>query len=411
MVTKFIKAGGNMSDAVNSIARKIIYSVLILLIVVSLIISSSVVYILATNHANLGQVIEVFTLIRTQSVEDISFKELVQGSAQGSIQGMIEILNDPYSSYLDSLTFSTMMERIGGTYGGVGLQIANDAEGRLVVVSPFRGTPAHRAGVAAGDFITQINGESTDDMELEIAARLMRGESGTEVTITIYREGRETWDIDIIREEIIIPTVDGQILSEEPDIAYIQLSTFNENTADQLISYLDELRAEGFRALILDLRNNPGGSLFASVEVARQFIPEGPVVYMVTRARTSTFDAHGPAIDVPLVVLVNSGSASASEIVAGAIQDTGVGILVGERTFGKGLVQSVFPIGDGSGLKLTTARYLTPGKRDINEEGIEPDVEIILTPEETLEALRDAPNPANDPQLQKAIEILQSQIN
>jgi len=403
-----MRAGGYMTDNEStSIMKKILQGMLILLIIVSLIISGSVVYIIATNHNNLGKVVAVYTLIKTQSIEDISLRELFQGS----VKGMVDVLDDPYAAYLDSATYSAMMERIGGSYGGVGLLIQKDVEGRLVVVSPFRGTPAHRAGVAAGDFITQIDGESTADMELSIAASLMQGEPGTEVTITVYRTGQEVRDIDIIREVIIIPTVEAQILSQQPDIAYIHLSTFNENTGIQLRRYLEELRTEGFRALILDLRNNPGGTLQSAIEVAEEFIPEGPVVYMVTRAGTSSLDARGPAIEVPVVVLVNYGSASASEIVAGAIQDTGVGILVGETTFGKGLVQGVFPIGGGSALILTTAKYLTPAKRDINEEGITPDIEIILTPEEALRALRDAPNPENDPQLQKAIEILKSQIN
>lgn len=391
----------------NSVAKKIMYGVLILLIVVSLLISTSVVYLLATNHGNLGQIITVFTLIKSQSIEDISTSELIQGS----VRGMVEALNDPYSVYLDKTTYDTLQERMLGTYGGIGLLITKDAEERLVVVSPFRGTPAHRAGVAAGDFITKINGENTADMELETAASLMQGEPGTEVTITIYREGRDPRDVTIVREIITIPSVDGQILAEEPDIGYINLSMFNENTGEEFQRYLGELREEGFKALILDMRNNPGGSLHAAIEVADQFIPEGPVVHIVSKFKTNTFNAQGPAIDIPLVVLVNSGSASASEIVAGAIQDTGVGILVGEKTFGKGLVQSLFPIGDGAALKLTTARYLTPGERDINEKGIEPDIEIILTPEETLEALQDAPEPANDPQLQKAIEILKPKIN
>ena len=390
-----------------SIIKKILYALMIVIIILSLIISSTFVYIMATNHANLGHAFTVFSLIKTQSLEDITFDEMVQKS----IQGMVDALGDPYSSYLDRTTYGIMMDRMGGTYGGVGLLISNDAEGRLVVVSPFRGTPAHREGVATGDFITHVNGESTDDMELEIAARQMQGEPGTEVTITVYREGSGPRDITITREIITIPSVDGQILQEYPDIAYIHLSMFNDNTGTELGRYLNELRREGFRAIILDLRNNPGGSLHASIEVAGKFIPEGPVVHIVTRAGTSTFDAQGPAIDVPLVVLVNSGSASASEIVAGAIQDTGVGVLIGETTFGKGLVQSLFPIGDGAAMKLTTAKYLTPKERDINETGIEPDIEIILTPEETLAALRDAPNPASDPQLQRAIEILNSQIN
>ncbi len=392
---------------INSVAKRIMYGILIVLIIVSFIISSSVLYLITTNHYNLGQAIKAFTLIKAQSIEEISTSKLIQGS----VSGMIDALDDPYSVYMDAITFETLQERMRGSYGGVGLLITMDEDGRLVVVSPFRGTPAHRAGVGTGDFILKINDEDTAGMELETAASLMQGEPGTEVTITTFREGRENRDIAIIREIITIPSVDGTIIEEEPDIAYINLSMFNENTIDELQRYLSELNEQGYRALVLDMRNNPGGSLQSAIEVADEFIPEGPVVHIVSKFSTNTFSASGPAIDIPLVVLVNSGSASASEIVAGAIQDTGVGVLVGEKTFGKGLVQSIFPLDDGAALKLTTAKYLTPNERDINEKGIEPDFEVILTPEEAFEALQDAPDPANDPQLQKAIEILKSQLN
>ena len=392
---------------INSAVKKVMYGILIVLIIVSFIISSSVVYMISTNHENLGQVIKAFTLIKAQSIEETTTGELIQGS----VSGMIDALDDPYSVYLDADTFNTLQERMSGTYGGVGLLITKDDEGRLVVVSPFRGTPAHRAGVATGDFIVKINDEDTSDMELETAASLMQGDPGTDVTITTFREGRENKDIAITREIITVPSVDGTIIEEEPDIAYINLSMFNENTIDELQQDLGELGKIGYSALVLDMRNNPGGSLQSAIEVADEFIPEGPVVHIVSKFSTNTFTASGPAIDIPFVVLVNSGSASASEIVAGAIQDTGVGILVGERTFGKGLVQSIFPLDDGAALKLTTAKYLTPNERDINKKGIDPDIEVILTPEEAFEALQDAPDPANDPQLQKAIEIIKSKLN
>lgn len=392
---------------INSAVKKILYGMLIVSIIASFLISSSVVYLISTNHENLGQVIKAFTLIKAQSIEEISTGELIQGS----VSGMIEALDDPYSVYLDANTFNTLQERMKGTYGGVGLLITKDAEERLVVISPFRGTPAHRAGVATGDFIVKINNEDTSVMELETAASMMQGEAGTEVTITTYREGRGNLDVKITREIITIPSAEGSIIQGEPGIAYINLSMFNENTIDELNERFTELDKQGYSALILDMRNNPGGSLQSAIEVADKFIPEGPVVHIVSKFTTNTFKASGPAIDIPLVVLVNSGSASASEIVAGAIQDTGVGILVGEKTFGKGLVQSIFPLDDGAALKLTTAKYLTPKERDINEKGIEPDIEVILTPEETLEALQNAPDAANDPQLQKAIEVIKSQLN
>jgi carboxyl-terminal processing protease len=390
----------------NSVLKKFIKGLIIFLIIVSALISSTVVYLVATNFNNIGHTIKVYTLIKSQFIENVSTKDLIRGAAEG----MVEVLDDPYSVYLDEVTYESLTERMRGVYGGVGLLITKDEEGRLVVVSPFRGTPAHREGIATGDFIIKINNETTDNMELEMAASLMQGEPGTEVTITVSRENGDTWDVTLVREVITIPSVDSSIIDDTPGIGYINLSTFNETTSKELGEQLKELRQKGIKGLIVDLRNNPGGTFNASIEVADYFVPEGPVVHIVNKYNTSTYNAVGPAIDIPLVVLVNSGTASASEIVAGAIQDTGVGILVGEKTFGKGIVQSIFPLNKKEAIKLTTARYFTPNRRDINQKGIEPDYEVILTPEKTAEALLDAPNPKIDPQLQKAIEVIQSKL-
>ncbi len=390
----------------NKVLKKLLYSILIFFIIISFIISGTVTYLLATNYNNLGQAISIFTLIKAQAIQPISNSELIEGA----VKGMVESLGDPYSEFLNVNTFDTLQERMRGTYGGVGLLITKDEDGNLVVVSPFKGTPAHRKGIASGDAIIKINDEETKDMDLETAASLMQGEPGTEVNLTVIREGQEPREVVLVREDITIPTVEGAIIKDVPDIAYIHLSMFNEKTGQDLVNELNELSQEGFKGLVLDLRDNPGGSLFSAVEVADVFVPEGPVVHILSKFSRDTYTASGPPIDVPLVVLVNSGSASASEIVAGAIQDTGVGVLVGEKTFGKGLVQSLFPLSDGAALKLTTAKYLTPNERDINKKGIEPDYEVILSVEETVEALQNAPDPKIDRQLQKAIEILQEQI-
>ncbi len=384
--------------------KKIIYIFFVLVIIASLLITAGLSYLLITNYDNLGRAVSVVGLIKAQTLEPINDEELIEGA----IIGMVGALKDPYSSYLDRDTYKNLQEKMEGVYGGVGLLITKDADGNLVVVAPFRGTPAHRAGIVSGDFIVGVNGDKTYDMTLEEAASLMQGEPGTDVAITTYRENRGELEIVITREIITIPTVDGAMLEEYPGVGYINISMFNENTGDELERIYNDLQQKGIEMLVLDLRNNPGGSLYAAVDVADFFIPKGPILYIETKFGTDTYDALNPGIDIPMIVLVNAGSASASEIVAGAIQDTGVGILVGEQTFGKGRVQSVFPLADGAALKLTTARYLTPSKRDINDKGIAPDYIVEMTPEDLGAALLNAPDVQNDAQLQKALELLKS---
>jgi carboxyl-terminal processing protease len=286
------------------------------------------------------------------------------------------------------------------------------------VVAPIDGTPAYRAGLHTGDRIVKIDGLSTKDMQLSDAVKRMRGKPGTKVTISIVREGwTEPKDFDIIREQIRVQSVRAVELGD--GIEYLKLRQFQEQSPHDLEAQLEKFSKGGMKALILDLRNNPGGLLTAAVEVSEKFIDDGKlVVYTEGRVRNQNmrFSAHPKKgyAQMPLVVLVNGGSASASEIVAGALQDWGRATIVGTQTFGKGSVQTIIPLSDGSGLRLTTAKYFTPKGRSIHGKGITPDV-VIDVPKDTTPP-KERPLPSADPledlkkdvQLQKAIEVVKT---
>jgi len=346
---------------------------------------------LATNYKHAGNLVKVFSLIRSQYLEEVSTTTLVDGA----VSGMVESLEDPYSAYLDAETYAHLREQIRGTFGGLGI-LVGVTDNYLTVVRAYEGTPAARAGIKAGDKIKSIDGKDARGMDLETAVGIMRGPVGTRIHLSLLREGREEpLEVTLTREEISVPTVEGRMV-EGTKIAHVAIAQFNEKTPGELKETLAELKRQGMKALILDLRNNPGGELMAARDVADNFVPEGPVVTVDYRTgRDYTYEADDEYLDLPLVVLVNENSASASEIVAGAIKDTGVGKLVGTTTFGKGIVQTVFPLDNGAALKLTTARYLTPGGRNIHKKGIEPDVTVAQ-----------GPLNGEDLQLEKAIDIL-----
>lgn len=323
---------------------------------------------------------------------------------------MVEALDDPYSVYLNPEEHKKLQERITGIYSGIGVMITLDAQKNLVVVTPLKGSPAHRAGLQSGDTIIKIDDQETKGMDTDLAARLLQGPPGTKVSLVIKRGGEEK-SYSLTRQEVKIPSVEGKIIPEAPEIGYINITTFNEHTAGEFEQVLAEMKAEGFQGLVLDLRNNPGGELAATVEVASFFLPGKPVVYLVDRKRTSSYFAReGHALGVPLAVLVNEGTASAAEILAGALQDLKQGVIIGEKTFGKGLVQKVFPLREGGALKLTTAAYLTPAKKDINGQGIVPDFKVVLGPEETQQVLLNPPQLATDKQLQEAVVLLKVKL-
>ncbi|ACX51625.1 carboxyl-terminal protease [Ammonifex degensii KC4] len=341
------------------------------------------------KNGQLANLLEVMRLISQNYVEEVSWSRLIEGA----IKGAVESLHDPYSAYLDPSTFTQLREQIRGSFGGVGL-VVGLKDHQLTVLRTFPDTPAGRAGIEPGDVITSINGRQTKGIDLETAVGLIRGPVGTEVTLTLYRPQKGSFELTLRREEIAVPTVEAKMLTDK--IGYVAVSQFTERTPEELGQALRDLQKKGMMGLILDLRDNPGGELVAAVKVAEFFVPAGPVVYIDYRNREAeVYRASGRRIDLPLVVLVNGNSASAAEIVAAAIKETGSGVLVGTRTFGKGVVQTVYPLRNGAGLKLTTARYLTPLKHDINKIGVEPTV-LVEQP----------PDTSTDLQLSKAQEIL-----
>jgi carboxyl-terminal processing protease len=355
---------------------------------------------------------EVLSIVQNQYVDETQSKDLIYSAIKGTLRGL-----DPHSSFLEPESYKEMQVETTGSFGGLGIEITLKDD-ILTVVSPIDGTPAYRAGIAPGDRIIKIDGLSTKEMQLADAVKRMRGKPGTSVTITVVREGwAEPKDFPIVREQIRIQSVRTYEL--ESGIGYIRLRQFQEQTPTDLEAAIDKLTKAGAKSLILDLRNNPGGLLTASVEVAEKFIEDGKlVVYTEGRVRNQNmrFTAHGkkPFPKVPIVVLVNQGSASASEIVAGALQDWGRAMVVGTQSFGKGSVQTIIPLSDGSGLRLTTAKYFTPKGRSIHGKGITPDI-IVEIPKDPNPP-KDRPLPSADPledlkkdvQLQRALDVLKT---
>lgn len=351
---------------------------------------------LGINMAQLGRTAQIILLIKSESLVEVDNRQLLEGA----MKGLVGSLKDPYSAYLDAKEYEQLETQMEGSYGGIGIYVGMREDNRLTVISPIKGTPADKAGVLAGDIIMKIDQVETLDMDMDVAVSMMKGKEGTDVVISVLREGNsQLMDIKITREIINIPSVEGQMLEEEPAIAYVDIVSFAHNTPSDLAELLADLAKENFKGMIIDLRNNPGGSLQAAVEVADFFVPEGPIVHIVDNRRSEEFTASGKALKVPLVVLVNEGSASASEILAGAIKDSSAGTIVGTTTFGKGIVQSVFTLNSGTALKLTTAKYLTPDMHDIDKKGIEPDVVVELDREG-----------GTDNQLEKAIEVLKAKF-
>ena len=319
---------------------------------------------------------EVLTQVQKNYVDDTKVKDLVQGA----IRGMLSTL-DPHSAYMTPEMYKEMQVETKGEFGGVGIQIGVK-ENRLAVIAPIDGTPAQRAGIKAGDYITRVNEESTKDLSLMDAVQKMRGPKGTKVNLTIQRDGTaDPLQFTLVRDTIKIESVKSKVLD---NIGYVKLTQFQEATGRDLGRALKQFKDQKVQSTILDLRNNPGGLLTAAVEVSEQFLPNGKLV-VYTKGRESKKDewfakGRDQMDDSPMIILVNEGSASASEIVAGALQDYGRAVIVGTTSFGKGSVQTILPLGDGSGLRLTTAKYYTPKGRSIQSTGITPD--IVIKPQQ-----------------------------
>ena len=385
-----------------------------LLVVLTLSLGGSAVSKVTDNAATYEQLrlfTEVLNIVQNQYVDEVPPKDLIYSAIKGTLRGL-----DPHSSFLDPDSYREMQVETSGSFGGLGIEITLKDD-ILTVVAPIDGTPAYRAGLHTGDRILKIDGLSTKDMQLADAVKRMRGKPGSKVTISVVREGwSEPKDFDIVREQIRVQSVKTVELGE--GVEYLKLRQFQEQSPHDLESALEKCSKNGMKALILDLRNNPGGLLTAAVEVSEKFIDDGKlVVYTEGRVRNQNmrFSAHAKRgySQMPMVVMVNQGSASASEIVAGALQDWGRATIVGTQTFGKGSVQTIIPLSDGSGLRLTTAKYFTPKGRSIHGKGITPDVVVEVPKEPTP---KDRPLPSADPledmkkdvQLQKAIEVIKT---
>lgn len=350
----------------------------------------------------LGVAVEVMALMKTQYVDKTSLLDLVSGYAHtGTINGMLRTVvpDDPYTRYLTPAAFKDMQIETKGSFGGIGIYLGMQDD-QLTVIAPIKGTPAERAGIKALDRIKSINGRSTADMSTDEAVSLMRGPKGTTVEIGIERGSeKKQLTFKIVRDIIKVPSVEAKMADTKDKIGYVKLELFSETTVADLDKALNELEADGMRALILDLRFNPGGVLPGAIGVVNEFIKQGPILHVVGRNGVKeSIMANGTATrtDIPMAVLVNKASASASEIVAGALKDNGRAVVIGTTTFGKGLVQTVYTLSDGSGLLITTQRYLTAGGHAIHKKGVTPDI-VVRNPgdlemEEAL--LREQQNPS-----------------
>jgi carboxyl-terminal processing protease len=380
----------------------------------------------AESYTNAYDAIALFTTVLEEvhrsfvDSDEAGYDQLIHHALTGMLQDL-----DPYSQFLDETSYKDLRDDTSGHFSGVGLVISVK-DRMLTVVSPMEDSPAFREGIISGDVIIEINGEETRSMTLSDAVKKMRGESGTEVKLKIVRPStHKTQDYAITREEIKVASVKGAKILEN-GIGYLRITQFNEPTAENVKGQLKQLLDENMKALVLDLRGNPGGLLTSAAGVAELFLPRGDLI-VFTKGRTkemgqqqfkSSGDTH--YTDFPMAILVDDGSASASEIVSGALQDQKRAILIGEKTFGKGCVQSILPLGDGSAVKLTTAKYYTPSERVIDGHGIEPDIQVEMDPEvlykiRIQQSLHDAPpgglpesgSKLQDVQLEKAVGVLQ----
>lgn len=406
--------------------RNEFYLFLIVVLVLGFIVGSNLVVAqTGSTYDDLEIFSDALSIIQSEYVKEVDSRDLIYNALKGMLDGL-----DPHSQFMAPDTYRELKVETEGHFGGLGIVISLDENKVLTVVSPIEDTPAFKAGVLAGDKIIKINGEGTQGLVLEEAVRKLRGPKGSKVTISILRTYEEEQkmpeeiDFTLTRDDIKIRSVYGEMLTE--NIGRIRLREFSEQTPAELKSELKELKKRGMHSLILDLRNNPGGLLNVAADVADVFLEKGQlIVYTESRhpEQSLRFKAKEESLvdsSMPTVVLVNSGSASASEIVAGALRDWHRAVILGSKTFGKGSVQSIIPLADGSALRLTTAKYLTPNGHSINDVGIIPDIEVKMSKEQLMELLRsmdiagasgkkeaEDEEEVADIQLKRAIELLQ----
>ena len=321
----------------------------------------------------------------------------------GMYKGLVDSLGDVYSCYFTPKEYQSLQQQTEGVYFGIGAYVSKDVEsGACVISGVIKDTPAEAAGLMEGDVIYSVEGKEMNGLELEEVVSYIKGDEGTKVHITIYRNG-EPIEMELTRARVTSPTVDSEM--KENGIGYLQITEFDDVTTAQFEENFASLKEQGMKGLIIDLRSNPGGNVTTVCEIAEKLLPEGLVFYMEDKnGKRTEYPCKGADFDLPLVVLVNEYSASAAEILSGAIKDAGIGKLVGKKTFGKGIVQTVAPLDDGSAIKLTIANYYTRNGNDIHLKGIEPDIEVDMDADAYLENKIDT-------QLEKAIEVLTEMMN
>lgn len=351
---------------------------------------------------NFRKLFEVKEALNRYYFGDINEDTLVEGA----VKGMTAALNDPYTVFMNKKEYEDFNSQTEGSYVGLGLQVGVK-EDRITVIAPFENSPAKKAGIITGDVIEKVNGKDVTGKELELAVSMMKGKEGEDVTVTISRQGRGSFDLTMKRAKIELVTVTGEMLDK--NIGYIQLTMFDENTGKNFDKKLKELKDKGMKGLVLDLRSNPGGLLDTCVDVTSNFVEKDKTI-VSTKDKQGNEKAYkskgGIAIGMPLVILTNEGTASASEILSGAVKDYKAGTLIGTTTFGKGVVQTMLPYKDGTALKVTISKYFTPNGEDIHKKGVKPDIEVLY-PQELLEKPYER---ATDPQFNKALEIIKGKI-
>ena len=338
--------------------------------------------------------ITAYRFIETKYVNDTDDVKLIDGA----IDGMVKSLNDPHSNYLSPKMYKTLMEQTEGSFAGIGVVMGMDNEQKIHIVGIMENSPGQKAGLQEGDEILAVDGVPITQMAFDEVAAHVRGQAGTDVVLTIMRDNANQ-DITITRDNIKLKTVGHKMLDN--NIGYIQIVSFSEDTANEFNEAYNDLKNQGMKALVLDLRNNPGGLLTTCVDFAKKLVPKGEIVSIVDKqGNKETYSSSLEAPEYPLAVLINKNSASASEILSGAIQDTKAGTIIGNTSYGKGSVQTILPMFEDDAVKLTIAKYYTPSGRSIDGTGITPDIEINLDE-----------NATSDTQLNKALEILKAQLN
>lgn len=361
---------------------------------------------LINTHNKYSKVIAVENYVKENYLRDVDESKFLDGQ----LKGLLQSLEDPYSNYMTKDEFDSLLEQTSGTFGGIGVVVTPGDDNLITVVSPIEGTPGERAGLRSGDKIIKVNGTEYLAENMDLAVKEMKGEPNTKVVITIMRKDKDgksnVFDIEITREMIRVITVKSNIIDD--NIGYIKISSFDDLTYKDFKFELDKLGKNNIKGLIIDLRNNPGGLLNRTVQIADELLGEGIVVYTQTKDGSKTYEKSGKSmVNYPLVLLINEGSASASEILAGAIKDHKRGTLIGTTSFGKGVVQRIQDLNDGSGIKLTISEYFTPNGINIHGIGIEPDIVVEL--DEDVDIIG-VDNIQGDNQLRRAIEEIKSKI-